>query len=186
MSLSDTDTPCRSDNSLSVLTALALALVLSACATANTGGVQKSSEVARAFESYFAVPDYEYYLYNQENNPYAVVGLQKDYFIKSPDWRPLDPNSDKFKKVIDLVKDFPRGFTQPYGSYIMAPEGERIGMWYSTLAPPGISVDPETRRVSINAARPWLEDDNGMWQRGGGGVGIGIGTGGGSGISIGF
>lgn len=186
MTLLDADKPLGPGRSRLVWVALTVALVLSACATANTGGVKRSSEVTRAFESYFVVPDYHYYLYNQENLPYAVVGLHNDYFIKSPDWRPLDPDSDKFKKVIDLVKDFPEGFTQAYGSYIFEPQGERIGMWYSTLAPPGISVDPETRRVSINAARPWLQDDDGWWRRGGSGIGIGIGSGGGVGIGIGF
>lgn len=169
----------------SILWPLMLLLPLAACATANTGGVKHSREVAQAFETYFVEPDYNYYLYNQENYPYAVAGLKKPYFIESFDWRPLDPNSDKFEKVIDLVKDFPRGFSQPYGSYILNPQGERIGMWYSSLAPPGIVVDPETNRVSINAARPWLRDDD-VWLRNGGGVGIGIGTGSGVGIGISF
>lgn len=169
----------------SCLVLAALAVLLSACATANTGGVRHSREVAQAFETYFVEPDYNYYLYNQENYPYAVAGLKKPYFIESYDWRPLDPNSDKYRNVIDLVKDFPRGFSQPYGSYILNPQGERIGMWYSTLSPPGISVDPETNRVSINAARPWLQDDEAGWRHGGG-IGIGIGSGSGVGIGIGF
>lgn len=163
---------------------LSLALSLAACATANIGGVKHSSEVTRAFETYFVEPDYNYYHYNQENYPYAVVGLKKPYFVKDFDYRPVDPNSDKFRKVIDLVKDFRRGFTQAYGSYILNPQGDRIGMWYSSLAPPGIKVDPETKRVSISAARPWLQDED-TWWRGGGGTGVGIGIGsGGSGIGI--
>jgi len=163
---------------------IALVLILAACSTANIGGVKNSREVAQAFETYFVEPDYNYYYYNQENNPYAVVGLKKPHFVKDFDYRPVDPNSDKFEKVIDLVKGFPRGFTQPYGSYILNPQGERIGMWYSTLGAPGIKVDPETYRVSLNAARPWLEDDDGWWLgRGGTGVGIGIGSGG-SGIGV--
>ena len=160
---------------------LLAALLLGACATANIGGVRHSEDVTRAFETYFVKPDYNYYHYNQENNPYAVVGLQKDYFIESPDWRPLDPKSDKFKKVIDLVKDFPEGFSQSYGSYLLDPQGDRIGMWYSSLAPPGVRVDPESKRVSINAPRPWLRDEDAWWP--GAGVGIGIGTGG-SGVGV--
>lgn len=160
-------------------------LVLAGCATANTGGVRHSSDVKQAFETYHVKPDYRYYFYNQENNPFAVVGLQKDYFIEDPSWRPLDANSDKFKKVIDLVKDFPEGFTQAYGSYILDSQGGPVGMWYSTLAPPGIRVDPETRRVSINAAKPWLRDDDSWWRPGAGvGVGVGVGSGGGSGVGI--
>ena len=165
---------------------LALVLPLVACATANTGGVRHSREVAQAFETFHVNPEYRYYHYNQENNPYAVVGLLKQYFIKDPDWRPLDPNSATYEKVIDLVKSFPDYYSYAYGSYILDPQGGQIGMWYSSLPPPGVSVNPETKRVSINAARPWLRDDRGWWRRGGGGVGVGIGTGSGGGVRIGF
>ena len=164
---------------------LILMLLLTACATANSGGVRRSPEVAQAFETYQVNPDFAYYHYHIENNPYAVVGLQKDYFIQDPDWRPFDPDSDKFQKVVDLVKDFPEYFNRPYGSYILDSQGSQIGVWYSTLPPPGISVNPETKRVSINAARPWLRDNGGFWRHGGG-VGVGIGTGSGGGIGIGF
>lgn len=163
---------------------LVLIFTLFACATANTGGVKHSREVAQAFETYHVNPEFNYYHYNQENNPFAVVGLLKAYTIKDPDWRPVDPDSATYTKVIDLVKSFPDYYSYPYGSYIINPQGEQIGMWYSSLPPPGISVNPETRRVSINAARPWLDDDRG-WRRGGGGTGIGVGFGsGGSGIGI--
>ena len=169
-------------DALSRLWVLAMVWPVIACATANTGGVQHSREVAQAFETYHVNPEFHYYHYNQENNPYAVVGLLKAYSIKDPDWRPLDPDSATYTKVIDLVKSFPDYYSNPYGSYIIDPQGGQIGMWYSSLPPPGISVDPESKRVSINAARPWLRDDRGWW-RGGGGSGVGVG---GGGIRIGF
>ena len=142
---------------------LAVLLPLVACATANTGGVKRSVEVAQAIENYNVNPDYHYYLYNQETNPYALVGLHKEYFVEDPDWRPLDPGSAAFGKVIDLVKSFPTYYNSAYGSYIMNSQGDQIGVWYSSLPAPGISVDPETKRVSINAPRPWL-DDNDYWR----------------------
>ena len=185
MCLFKIDKNSRNPRTTSIVPVFVLALFLAACATANTGGVRRSPEVAQAFETYQVNPDFNYYHYNQENNPYAVVGLLKDYFIKDPDWRPFDPNSDKYQKVIDLVKSFPDYYNFPYGSYIVDPQGSRIGMWYSTLPSPGISVNPETKKVSINAARPWLRDED-VWWRDGGGVGVGIGTGSGGGIRIGF
>ena len=185
MSLLAKNKKSRSSGSGSIISVLVLVLLLAACATANTGGVRRSPEVAQAFETYQVNPDFTYYHYNQENNPFAVVGLQKDYFIQDPDFRPFDPNTDKYQKVVDLVKDFPDYFNRPYGSYIVDSQGSHIGMWYSTLPPPGISVNPETKRVSINAARPWLRDEDGFWRHGGG-VGVGIGTGSKGGIGIGF
>ena len=175
----------QNSQTFSMVPVFMLALVLAACATANTGGVRRSPEVAQAFETYQVNPDFNYYHYNQENNPYAVVGLLKPHYLQDSDYRPFDPESDKYQKVVDLVKDFPDYFNHPYGSYILDSQGNQIGMWYSTLPPPGISVDPETKRVSINAPRPWLRDEDGWWRHGGG-VGVGIGTGRGGGIQIGF
>ena len=185
MSLLHTVKTMQSFRPYPVLAVLVLATVLVACATANTGGVRRSSEVAQTFETYQVNPEFNYYHYNQENNPYAVVGLLKAYSIQDPDYRPFDPNTEKYKKVVDLVKSFPDYYNSPYGSFIVDPQGNQIGMWYSTLPSPGISVNPETGRVSINAARPWLRDER-TWWRHGGGVGVGIGTGSGGGVRIGF
>ncbi len=51
-------------------------LLLAGCAGANRGGLRNSREVGRAFEVFHADPNYRYWYYNQENSPYAVVGLQ--------------------------------------------------------------------------------------------------------------
>ncbi|MBI5580869.1 MAG: hypothetical protein HY895_17085 [Deltaproteobacteria bacterium] len=173
----------KSERLYGIIGLLALAAVLVAgCSGANRGGLRNSREVGREFEIFHADPNYRYWYYNQENNPYAVVGLQQPYRIEDINWRELDPSSKTFEKVIGLVQSFPVRGSFTYGAYILDPQAQQIGMWYSSLDA-GIKVDPETNVVSINAAMPWVDNDG--WY--GTGVGVGIGSGGGGvGIRLGF
>jgi len=158
------------------------AMFIAGCSGANRGGLRNSREVGRAFETFHVYPNHRYWYYNQENNPFAVVGLQDPYRIEDINWKEVDPNSKTFEKVVGLVQSFPVQGSFTYGAYILDPQAQQIGMWYSSLNA-GINVNPETRVVAINAAMPWV-DDNGWY---GTGVGVGIGTGGsGVGIRIGF
>jgi hypothetical protein len=111
-----------------------------------------------------------------------VVGLQQPYRIEDINWREVDPNSKTFEKVIGLVQSFPVRGSFTYGAYILDPQAQQIGMWYSSLDA-GINVNPESKVVAINTAMPWV--DNGGWY--GSGVGVGIGSGGGGvGVRLGF
>jgi hypothetical protein len=157
-------------------------LLVAGCAGANRGGLRNSREAGRAFETFHAEANYRYWYYNQENNPYAVVGLQQPYRIEDINWKEVDPNSKTFEKVIGLVQSFPVRGSFTYGAYILDPQAQQIGMWYSSLDA-GIKVSPETKVVSINTAMPWLGNDD--WY--GSGVGVGVGSGGaGVGIRLGF
>jgi hypothetical protein len=159
-----------------------LVLLFSGCSSVNRGGLRNSREVGRAFETFHVYPNYRYWYYNQENSPYAVVGLQQPYRIEDINWNEVDPNSKIFEKVIGLVQSFPVRGAYTYGAFILDPQAQQIGVWYSSLNA-GIKVDPETQVVSINAAMPWVDDDG--WY--GSGMGVGIGTGGsGIGVRIGF
>ncbi len=134
-----------------------LALLLGACAGPNAGSLRNSREVGRAFEVFHAYPDYRYWYLNQENNPYAVVGLEKGYGIQDQMWTPVDPNSKTFEKVVGLVQSFPVPGGVTYGAYIIEPGGRTIGVWYSSMGA-GIRVDPETHLVSIATGTPWTDD----------------------------
>jgi hypothetical protein len=164
-----------------VLLAVVAALV-AGCATAHRGGLRNSREVARAFETLHVYPDHRYWHYNLENNPYAVVGLAPPYRIEDINWREVDPDSKTFEKVVGLVERFPATGSFTFGAFILDPQGQTVGVWYSSLNA-GIVVNPETRIVTITTAMPWVDDDRFH----GSGVGVGIGSGGGGvGIRLGF
>ena len=159
------------------------AAIVAGCSAANRGGLRNSREVGRAFEIRHVYPNYRYWFYNQENSPYAVIGLDQPYRLEDINWKEVDPNSQTFEKVIGLVDSFPVRGSFTYGAYILDPQAQQIGVWYSSLDA-GIRVDPETKVVSISTAMPWINDDD--WYGSGVGVGIGSGGGGGIGIRLGF
>lgn len=157
-------------------------ILLTGCATANTGSLKHSRDVAQAFETYHVFDGHRYYYLNQENAPYAIVALQNRYTFSDRLWTEFDPRSKKLEKLVGLVKTFPVNNAYAYGSYLNDPRGNQIGYWYSSLPPAGITVDEATMRVSISTDTPWLRDnDRGFGSR----IGIGIGSGG-SGIGIQF
>ena len=147
-----------------IITAGMLALCgllwLSGCSSANYGGLKRSQDVARAFETYQVFEEHRYYYLNQENNPFAVIALQNDYIFTGKNlWRQFDPHSDMLKKIVDLVEGFPVNYSRTYGSYITDRQGKKIGYWYSSLRMAGVTVNNETRAVAIRTETPWLWDD---------------------------
>jgi hypothetical protein len=169
---------------LMLVLAAALVSTISGCASTNRGGIRHSREATNAFERLHVFPGHRYYYLNQENSPYAVVGLERDYRIEDKLYTEVDPGSKTFEKVVGLVQSFPARGSYATGAWILDPQGKRIGAWYSSLNA-GIRVDPETKVVAISTAMPWVEDDE--WSGSGVGVGIGIGGGrSGVGVRVGF
>jgi hypothetical protein len=58
--------------------------------------------------------------------------------------------------VVGLVQSFPVPGSRTEGFYIVDRQGRRIGVWYSSLTA-GVTVDPDTRKVTIATATPWLQ-----------------------------
>lgn len=136
-------------------------ILIYGCAATNHGSLSRSQDVTRDFETFQVFADHRYYYLNQENDPYAVAALQRNYHIADPMWREMDPNSETFKKVIGLVGAFPVFVNfRAYGSYILDNQMNRIGYWYSSLRAVSINVDNSYWKVSINTEKPWIEEDD--------------------------
>jgi hypothetical protein len=144
--------------SLKIALVLGLAVMAGACQFENTGSIRKSPEVAQAFETLQlqALAGYRFYFLNQENNPFGVAGLQNPYWMQSPNWKEVNPDSPTFGKVVGLVQSFPAQGSRTEGYFILDRQGRQVGVWYSSLTA-GITVNPDTREVSITTATPWLQ-----------------------------
>jgi hypothetical protein len=138
-----------------------VAVVLgAACSMSNTAGIRESREVTRQFDALEAEPNYGYWYLNQENNPFGVVGLDREYRLDDdPMWGPVAGDSAAFRKVVGLVKSFPVPGSYTSGFAITDAQGRRFGVWYSSLAA-GISVDPQTKIVSVSTMMPWVFNDD--------------------------
>jgi hypothetical protein len=130
------------------------ATLAAACAMANIGSVRTSAEVTRQFENLEINPNYRYWYLNQENSPFGVIGLDREYgFDGGPLWRAIEPNSPTFKKVVGLVESFPVPSSMTTGYTIFDHQGRTIGVWYSSLTA-GVTVDPSAKLVSM-ATSTW-------------------------------
>jgi len=138
--------------------AAALAMLISACSIAHLGWLRNSEEVDRAFATLQVSPNCRYWYLYLENSPYAVLGLDREYRIEDISWTEVEPSSEVFRKVVGLVESFPVPGSRTYGAYILDIKGERIGVWYSSMSA-GITVDPDTKVVSITTGTPWMHGD---------------------------
>lgn len=138
-----------------MILAVAAALV-GGCATTDIGSVRPSTDIKRQFLDLEVNPNYRYWFLNQENNPFGVLGLDREYdFEGGPMWGALDPDTATFKKVVGLVKSFPAKGSNTIGSEIVDSQGRPIGVWFSSLTA-GINVDFAKKTVSVSTPTPWL------------------------------
>ena len=140
---------------------LVIATVLAAaCSTTRIGGIRMSREVTEQFEKLEVKPNYRYWFLNQENSPYGVAGLDREYRLDDErTWHAVEPDSATFRKVVGLVRSFPLPNSYTSGFAITDPEGRHIGVWYSSLSA-GITVNPQTKIVSISTIMPWIFNEH--------------------------
>lgn len=136
---------------------LLVSLLISGCFE-NYGRLKHNAEVSRAFQAYQVEPDYKYYYYGRSNMPYAIVGIDRTYHMRSRVWREVDHDTEEFRKMIfwtwdDIRYSYQRNFTQ--GAYILDPEGKRVGIWYSGLWWAAIRFDDD-RRIVVMPETPFL------------------------------
>jgi hypothetical protein len=138
------------------------------------GHIQKSREAGRSFENLQIRDDHIYYYSGPAAIPYAVIGIHKDYTLKTSLWKKIDLTSDHLRIWLTLGMQGSFG-SPPSGSYIFGPDGQEIGIWYSIFkhtivkmendnvvlvyppsSYPGQSVRPSIERGSIGSKEPFL------------------------------
>jgi hypothetical protein len=113
--------------------------------------IRNDREVKASFNEYRFDSSYRYYFMGLENNPIAVMGLQKDYKFKNINWREVDPSSNTFKHVVELVKLFPKPNGPAIGAYILDGQKNIIGHYYSG-AGVGVLVDNIAKSVFVSVS----------------------------------
>ena len=146
----------RNTARINIAVTAAVVILISACSIDNFGRLRNSEDVGRSFAALQVPSNYRYWYLYLENTPYAVVGLDREYRIEDFSWTEVKAGSEVFRKVVKLVEGFPVSGYTTYGAYILNSKGERIGVWYSSLVA-GITIDPNTKVVSITTRRPWIE-----------------------------
>jgi hypothetical protein len=120
-----------------------------ACTVANRGGLRLSRDVNNLFESYQVLDNHNYYYSGPDARPNAILGIHKDYILKSNLWKPVDLTPDQLSLWIRMMTDH-RGTTlRTYGAHVVAPDGKDIGIWYSPWNWTAVRMEDD-RHVVIN------------------------------------
>ena len=125
---------------------LLLSAVISGCFE-NYGRLKHNADVTRAFQSNQFEPDYQYYYYGRTNMPYAIVGIDRAYHMRSRIWREVDHDTEQFKKMVFWVWD---DVYRPFylsGADITDPQGKKVGVWYSGIWYAAVRFDADNRIV---------------------------------------
>jgi hypothetical protein len=117
------------------LAGLAVAVALTAgCAgltAGRLGSLRLSSAAAQAFESATVLPDHNYFYSGPDMKPFAIIAIHEDYALETKRWKPVQVTPKLLKDWIDQLTGYLGYGLRTYGSEIVGPEGEYIGIWYS-------------------------------------------------------
>lgn len=140
----------------SKMTALLAALTLFSgfAGCDNYGKLQRDPSLTKAFQNNQVDDGYIYYYLGRDNMPYAIAGIDPRYTLKSEFWQPVEPNTEKFKKMIYWI--WTDHNYAPYGAYVMGPGGEKVGIFYSSIDRVVINFDKTNKTVSLIPDTPYL------------------------------
>ena len=139
---------------LSSVIGLGLLFLLCSCITSNYGKLQPSPEITKIFDEDRILSDHSYYYSGLQGVPDAIVGIQSNYSLKSKRWQQVDLTSLLLRKWVDRMT-YVHTVT-PRGAWILDPDGNRIGVWYSARHQATVRVEQGNRVVIFPPLPPEL------------------------------
>jgi len=139
---------------LSSVIGLGLLFLLCSCTTSNYGKLQPSPEITKIFDEDRILSDHSYYYSGLQGLPDAIVGIQSNYSLKSKRWQQVDLTSLLLRKWVDRMT-YVHTVT-PRGAWILDPDGNRIGVWYSARHQATVRVEQGNRVVIFPPLPPEL------------------------------
>jgi hypothetical protein len=129
----DNRKPVRTKYGLLVLSAL----VLFGCAAmlAGYGTNVLDNNVWDKFEAFQLDPDLNYYASGPHDAyPIVIMGLKKQYVLDNNLWRPLPPDPQLFKELIQNMKFEALKIRQAQRGFVLkSPEGQNVGICYCRI-----------------------------------------------------
>jgi hypothetical protein len=139
---------------LSTVFGIGLLITLSSCATSNYGQLQASPEITKMFDDNRILSDHFYYYSGLQGVPDAIIGIHSSYSLKSKIWQQVDLSSQMLKKWVYRMTYV--HIVTPRGAWILGPEGNRIGVWYSARHQATVRVEQGNRVVIAPPLPPEL------------------------------
>lgn len=99
------------------------------------GSINPDKGVQQKFDAYQMEPEMNYYYSGPDAYPNAIIGLRKQFVLDNNLWKPIAPNPEIFKRLIQNMQDKARWTGAPQFGFIMKDhQGQPIGVWYSILS----------------------------------------------------
>jgi hypothetical protein len=146
---------------LSVLVFAVFLIALTGCAATRdikSSGVVHSREATEIWHSYTVLPNYKYYISGADSRPWYIVGIDDKYQLTSKNWKPVDLTPEMLDKWINYYRPRVGYDLKVYGSFIINPAGERVGLWYSmrTWRVTGTATFGENNQIALTRpVRNW-------------------------------
>jgi hypothetical protein len=143
---------------VSILVAAAISLLvlifLGGCASLNYGSLQTSSVVTEQFQSGSILPDHLYYYSGFAEIPDAIVAIDQSYTLRPGVWNNFEPTTDTLRNWVFRMIQV--GSAPTLGSVIFAPDGSRVGVWFSYLRQTSITMQGQNEVVIAAPRAPDL------------------------------
>jgi hypothetical protein len=109
------------------------------------GSYNRDSEVFEVFKNDQVPLDYRYYYYHSGSHLIAMIGVEKKYDAGSTMWREIEPNTEKFKDLINGIwQDY--GYSR-FAARIIDPSGRQVGIMYTSIREVAIKFTDDNRIV---------------------------------------
>jgi hypothetical protein len=105
-------------------------LLLIGCTLSDYGRLQSSPEVSQVFESGQLISGYRYYVSGFQRVPYAIIAIDNRYELRRNHWQPIDLDATELNQLVYRMEHVYS--LSPRGAWILDPEGNRLGIWYSS------------------------------------------------------
>ncbi len=135
---------------------LSLVGLLCSCATsgASYGKLQSSHDVSELFDNAQVLPDHIYYYSGLQGVPDAIIAIHPNYSLRAKLWKQVDFSPTTLQKwtyrmnYVHLVT--------PRGAWIVGPNGDRLGIWFSAQKQTSVRLDSQNQLVVAPPPPPEL------------------------------
>jgi hypothetical protein len=124
---------------------LSLFFSLYACTTQNYGNLKPSSEITKIFENHQVLSDHLYYYSGLQGVPDAIIAIHPDYSLRARQWQQIDLTAFRLKTWVYRMST--AQVISPRGAWILDPDGNRIGIWFSGQRQTAVRLEQNNRVV---------------------------------------
>jgi hypothetical protein len=128
--------------------------VLSGCSSSNHGRLQGSHEVTQLFKNNQILSDHQYYSSGFQRIPYGIIGIANKYKLRSNHWKPINLNPTLLNQLTYRMEHVYS--ISPRGAWILDPDGNRVGIWYSSRDETTVKIEKNDYVVVVIPRPPDL------------------------------